>query len=82
MCIREYVNVRFSLSIFRSSAVLLLDRCHRLTHVMFSFSATYLFFVDRFGRCLWFCHLKFDKVAISDGCRSEKARYRWRVFEF
>ena len=27
----------------------------------------YLRFVDRFGRNLWFCHLKFDKEAISDG---------------
>ncbi len=36
-------------------------------------------FVDQFGRYLRFCHLEFDKEAISDGCRSENARYRWGV---
>ncbi len=32
-------------------------------------------FVDRFGR---FCHLEYGKEAISVGCRSENAWYRWR----
>ena len=27
--------------------------------------------MDRFGRSLRFCYLKFNKEAISDGCRSE-----------
>ena len=35
-------------------------------------------FVDRFGHSLRFCH-RFDKEAISDGCRSENARFRGEV---
>ena len=33
----------------------------------------YPLFVERFGRSLQFCHLEFDKKAIYDGSRSEKA---------
>ncbi len=40
------------------------------------FSLTFSLFVDRFGRSLRFCHQEFYKEAISDGCRSENARYR------
>ena len=50
-------------NVFRSSASLLIERCHRLTHVTFRF---FPLIVDRFGRSLRFCHLEFDKEAISD----------------
>ncbi len=45
-------------------------------------SATYPLFVDLFGCNLRFCHLKFNKEAIFDYCRSESARYRRGGFEF
>ncbi len=38
-------------------------------------------FVDRFGRSLRFCALKFDKEAISDGCSGLNVR-KVRGFEF
>ena len=38
-----------------------------------------LLFVDRFGRYLRFCHLEFDKEAISNGYSRESAQYRWSV---
>ena len=39
---------------------------HSLTERL-ALSAIYLLFVDRFRRSLLFCHLKFNKEAISDG---------------
>ncbi len=36
----------------------------------------YLLFVDRFRRSLLFCHVEFDKEAISDGQRSKHGRYQ------
>ena len=38
-----------------------------------------LLFVNRFGRSLHFCHVEFDKEAISDGCRSKKVRYQFLI---
>ena len=35
--------------------------------------------LDDISCSLQFCNLEFDKQAISDGCRSEIARYWWRV---
>ena len=38
--------------------------------------------MNRFGRSLRFCYPKLDNEAISDGCRSEIAPYRWGVFNY
>ncbi len=48
-----------------------------LTTSRLAFQPIYPLFVDRFGRSLKNCRLGFDKEAISDGCRSENARYVW-----
>ena len=67
-----------SLFVFRSSVTDSL--VPSLTHSHLAFSAKSSLFVVRFGRSLRFCHLGFDKEAISDGCRSEIVRYRWGVW--
>ncbi len=48
----------------------LMDVTDSLTHIR-DVSFISQSFVDRFGRTLQFCHLEFDKGAISNGCRSE-----------
>ena len=53
---------------------------HSHTKSRLALSAISPFFVDPFGRSLRFCYLEFDKEAISDGCRSEKYRYRLEVW--
>ena len=52
-----------------------------LTHLTFSFVDHAPLFVDRFRRSLRFCYLEFNKEAISDGCRSGNARYRWVILD-
>ncbi len=45
---------------------------------MFNYFDHIIVFVDRFRRrSLRFCHIGFDKKAISDGCRSEKSSISW-----
>ncbi len=49
----------------------LIDITDSLHHVMFSFFDHFSVVVNRFLRFLRFGHLKFEKMAISDGCRSK-----------
>ncbi len=58
--------------IFRSSASLELDRCHRLNHEMFSFLDDISVAFESIGRSVRFCLLEFYiKEAIFDGCRNK-----------
>ncbi len=54
---------------------------HSLT-VSLAFSAISLLFVIRFGRSLRFCHLKFDKEAIYNGCRNKNLGFGGWVLNF
>ncbi len=49
---------------------------------LLALSAIYALCLDRFGRPFRFCQLEFDKEAISDGCKSENARWRGLNFKW
>ena len=53
-----------------------------ITHGSLAITSISPLFVDRFRRSLRFCHIEFEKEAISDRCRIENARYRWGFLNF
>ena len=57
-----------------------MSQTHSVSQESLAFSTISPLFMDQFGRSLQFCNIEFEMEAISDGCRSENARYVYIFF--